>query len=265
MSDIGGLNAHCSEYQVENMQLFFFIILGAIIGSFCNVVIYRMPLILHGEKLSLSWPSSHCPHCKQPIKFRHNIPLFGWLLLGGRCAGCGKTISWRYPLVEVMLALLYGLIIWRQGVTPQSLFDLLAVTLLLPLLFIDLDTMLLPDRLTLPLLVLALLFAASGYGGVELRLAAIAAVIGFGLPWLLSLLFRALRGHEGMGMGDMKLLAALGAWLGPLALLDIFALSALLALAVAIILLRVKVGQAFPFGPYPIVAAVGWMLLYHTS
>lgn len=245
------------------MLVCFFIFLGAILGSFCNVIIYRLPRMLHGETLSLSWPVSHCPRCKQPIKARHNIPLLGWLLLRGRCAGCGQGISRQYPLVEALLALLYGAIIWQQGVTPQSLFDLLVVMLLVPLFFIDLQTMLLPDRLTLPLLVFALLFAASGYGSVTLPLALVAAALGFGLPWLLSWLFRLLRGHDGMGMGDMKLLAALGAWLGPLALLDIIAASSLLALGAALILLRVKPGERFPFGPYPIIAAVGWLLLLH--
>lgn len=243
------------------MLVSFFILLGAVLGSFCNVVIYRLPRILHGETLSLSWPASHCPHCKQPIKVRHNIPLLGCLLLRGRCAGCRQAISRQYPLVETLLALLYGAIIWQQGVTPQSLFDLMAVTLLVPLFFIDLHTMLLPDRLTLPLLVFALLFAASGYGSVTLPSACVAAALGFGVPWLLSWLFRLLRGHEGMGMGDMKLLAALGAWLGPQALLDIVAASTLLALGAALVLLRVKPGEPFPFGPYPIIATLIWLLL----
>lgn len=243
------------------MLVIFFIVLGAILGSFCNVVIYRLPRMLQGEALSLSWPASHCPHCKQPIKARHNIPLLGWLLLRGRCAGCQQAISRRYPLVEALLALLYGVIIWQQGVTPQSLFDLLAVTLLVPLFFIDLHTMLLPDRLTLPLLMAALLFAASGYGAVALPAALMAAGLGFGVPWLLSLLFRWLRGHDGMGMGDMKLLAALGAWLGPQALLNVVTASTLLALGAAVILLRVKPGEPFPFGPYPIIAALGGLLI----
>lgn len=243
------------------MLVSLFILLGAIFGSFCNVIIYRLPQILQGEALSLSWPASHCPHCKKPIKARHNIPLLGWLMLRGRCAGCGQAISRRYPLVEALLALLYGVIVWQQGITPQSGVDLLATTLLLPLFFIDLQTMLLPDRLTLPLLGLALLFAASGYGDVTLLSALLAAGLGFGMLWLLSWLFQLLRGHEGMGRGDMKLLAALGAWLGPQALLDIMAISTFLALGSALILLRVKPGEPFPFGPYLIIAALGWLLI----
>ena len=245
------------------MFISLFIALGAILGSFCNVVIYRLPRILHGDPLSLSWPPSHCPSCQQPIRWRDNIPLFSWLRLRGRCATCRQPIHWRYPLVEALTAALFGLIIWRQGMTPQSLFDLLAVSLLIPLLFIDLKTMLLPDRLTLPLLALALLFAASGYSDVGFLSSLLAAITGFAVPWLLSLTFRLLRGHEGMGRGDMKLLAGLGAWLGPLALMDIFAASSLLALASALLLLRQNPGQPFPFGPYPIVVAMGWVLLYH--
>jgi prepilin signal peptidase PulO-like enzyme (type II secretory pathway) len=245
------------------MLVSFFVLLGAIFGSFCNVVIYRLPRILHGEALSLSWPASHCPRCKQPVRARHNVPLLGWLLLRGRCGQCRQAISWRYPLVEALLALLYGTVVWQQGLTVQSAFDLLAVTLLLPLLFIDLETMLLPDRLTLPLLALALLFAATGDSAVTLPSALVAAVLGFGVPWGLSRLCRWLRGQEGMGMGDMKLLAALGAWLGPLALLDLVAASTLLALAAALTVLKVKPGQPFAFGPYPIVAALGWMLIFH--
>jgi leader peptidase (prepilin peptidase)/N-methyltransferase len=243
------------------MLVSFFILLGAIFGSFCNVIIYRLPKILEGDTLSLSWPASHCPDCKQPIKARHNIPLLGWLLLRGRCASCGHAILWRYPLVEALLAALYGTIVWQQGVTLQSCVDLMAVTLLVPLLFIDLQTMLLPDRLTLPLLAFALLFAASGYGTVMLPSALFAAAAGFGIPWLISTLFRLLRGHEGMGRGDMKLLAALGAWLGPQPLLDIFVASTLLAIAAALVLLRIKPGEPFPFGPYPIIAALGWLLI----
>lgn len=242
-----------------------FALLGAIIGSFCNVVIYRLPRILQGADLTLSWPGSHCPHCQQPVKVWHNIPLVSWLMLGGRCASCAHPICWRYPLVELIMALLYALIVWRQGLSAQSLFDLLAISLLLPLLFIDLKTQLLPDRLTLPLLAVSLLFAASGQGRVDLISASVAAVLGYALPWLLSSVFRLLRGHEGMGRGDMKLLAALGAWLGPWALLDIFTLSPLVALVSALLLLRIKPGQPFPFGPYPILVACGWMLLHPVS
>lgn len=245
------------------MFVIFFTLLGAVLGSFCNVVIWRLPRMLHGEALTLSWPASHCPQCKQPVPARFNIPLLGWLLLRGRCYKCREAISRRYPLVEGLLALLFGGIIALQGLTPQSLFNLLAATLLLPLLFIDLDTRLLPDRLTLPFLTLALLFAASGESRVALPDALTAAVAGFGLPWLLSRLFRLLRGHEGMGMGDMKLLAALGAWLGSAALLDIVAASSVLALIVGLAWLKVKPGQPFAFGPYPIVVALGWMLLFH--
>ncbi|MGU3524765.1 prepilin peptidase [Enterobacteriaceae bacterium C23F] len=245
------------------MLILFFTLLGAVFGSFCNVVIWRLPRILHGESLTLSWPASHCPRCKHAIPARYNIPLLGWLLLRGCCCKCGQAISRRYPLVEGGLALLFCAIVTLQGITPQSLFNLLAVTLLLPLFFIDIETQLLPDRLTLPLLALALLFAASGESRVALPDSLVASIAGFGVPWLLSRLFRLLRGQEGMGMGDMKLLAALGAWLGPAALLDIVAASSILGLIAGLALLKVKPGEPFAFGPYPIAAALGWMLLFH--
>ncbi|QGY32251.1 prepilin peptidase [Pantoea cypripedii] len=245
------------------MLVTFFAILGAVIGSFCNVVIYRLPKILMGEPLSLSWPASHCPHCHQPVRAWQNIPLLSWCLLRGRCAHCQQPISWRYPLVEGLMALLFALVTWRQGITPPAVFDLLVISLLIPLLFIDLQTQLLPDRLTLPLLALALLFAASGEARIDFTMAAVAAALGFGLPWCLSSLFRWWRGYEGMGMGDMKLFAGLGAWLGIEPLFTLFSVSSLLAIISALVLLRVKVSQPFAFGPYPIIAALGWMLIYH--
>ena len=245
------------------MLILFFALVGAIIGSFANVIIYRLPLMIAGSAITLSWPPSHCPACSQPVKIRHNIPVIGWLLLRGRCARCRQAISWRYPLVETAMALLFAFIIWRQGVNAQSLFDLLAIALLVPLLAIDLRTMLLPDKLTLSLLALALVMAACGSGRVDMQLSLAAAAIGFAIPWLLSRLFRWRYGYEGMGQGDMKLFAALGAWLGPEALCDIFALSSILALVVALLLLRVKPGQPFPFGPYPIIVALGWIARYH--
>lgn len=244
------------------MWVVFFAVLGAVTGSFCNVVIYRLPRIMLGQPLTLSWPASHCPHCQQPVKPWHNIPLLSWLLLHGRCAHCQQAISWQYPLVEALMALLYAWVVWQQGVTGQSLFDLLMISLLVPLLFIDLQTQLLPDRLTFPLLVLALLFAISGQGATDFTSAAIGALLGFGLPWCLSLVFRWLRGYDGMGMGDMKLFAGLGAWLGVQPLLTLFSVSSLLAIASAVIFLRVKTNEPFAFGPYPIIAAIGWVLIF---
>lgn len=245
------------------MLIIAFIILGAIVGSFCNVIIYRVPLIIQGENLSLSLPASHCLHCGKTIKVLHNIPIVSWIFLQGRCASCKHAISWYYPFVEVVVAVLYGLIIWRRGLDIQSGFDILAVTFLVPLFFIDLKTMLLPDRLTIPLLVLALLFAASGYSKTDINHSVTAAVCGFGIPWLLSAVFRLVRGYEGMGLGDMKLFAALGAWLGPLALIDVFTASSVLAVLSGVILLGVKPVEAFPFGPYLVVASISWVVIYH--
>lgn len=244
------------------MVILFFTLMGAIIGSFCNVVIYRLPLMLKGEEITLSWPPSHCPGCRQRIRICHNIPILGWLMLMGRSACCGRAISWRYLTVEITMALLFTIIIWRQGITWQSTFDLFAVAMLIPLLFIDIDTMLLPDRLTLPFLLLALAFSASGRSVVEFHQAFIAAISGFGIPWFVARIYSGLCRKEGMGIGDMKLFAGLGAWLGPQALLDIILWSSVSALLVALVLLKTRPSQPFPFGPYPVIAAISWMLIH---
>ncbi|MBI0472070.1 prepilin peptidase [Pectobacterium parmentieri] len=237
-------------------EILFVPLFGLVVGSFFNVVIYRMPRILAGEKLALSWPGSYCPACKHKIKVYHNIPLFGWLWLKGRCAHCQQPISRRYPLVELLTAVLFTLVIARDGITLQSLSDLLIFSLLIPLFFIDLDSMLLPDRLTLLVLVYALLLAGLGEGHTDFSDAVAAAALGFGLPWLLDRFYVWRHGREGMGMGDMKLFAGIGAWLGCQALLHIMVLASLSAIVVVLVLRRKKRYEPFAFGPYVIVAAL---------
>ncbi|RYC43338.1 prepilin peptidase [Pectobacterium zantedeschiae] len=237
-------------------EILFVPLVGLVVGSFFNVMIYRMPRILAGEKLSLSWPGSHCPACKHKIQVYHNIPLFGWLWLKGRCAHCRQPISRRYPLIELLTALLFTLVIERDGITLQSLSDVLIFGLLIPLFFIDLDSMLLPDRLTLPVLLCALQLAALGEGHTDFSDAATAVVLGFGLPWLLDRFYVWRHGREGMGMGDMKLLAGIGAWLGCQALLHIMILASLSAIVVTLTLRRKKRYARFAFGPYVIVATL---------
>lgn len=236
----------------------FFALVGAVIGSFINVVIYRLPLILQGEKITLSFPASHCLHCKAPIKFHHNIPLLGWLLLGGRCYQCKQGISPRYPLIELLTAGLFFLTIHLYGITPQALVDLAVISMLIPLFFIDLETSLLPDRLTLPLLVLVIIASLFGYGNVSAHEALLAVATGFGLPWLLDRLYYWRHGKPGMGMGDMKLFAATGAWLGLEALFQVMLIACLLAIVSALYLLRRKAGEAFPFGPYLVIASLAY-------
>ncbi|HHB1427562.1 TPA: A24 family peptidase [Serratia odorifera] len=242
------------------MYAIFSFLLGAVIGSFLNVVIYRLPLTVSGERISLSYPASGCPHCGAAIRWRHNLPLLGWLLLAGRCADCRRPISWRYPLVELLTALLFVLLLQRYGLTPQGGFMLTAACLLVALAGIDLRTMLLPDRLTLPLWVIGVCAAFSGSGRVNGVEALTASTLGFALPWLLDRLFYLWRRQPGMGMGDMKLFAALGAWFGVATLWHIMAISPLLAMLSALLLLRIKPGEPFPFGPYPIAAALALMV-----
>ncbi|MEW5562018.1 prepilin peptidase [Enterobacter asburiae] len=236
----------------------FFALMGAVVGSFINVVIYRLPRMLQGESITLSLPASHCPQCQAPVKIRHNLPVLGWLLLRGRCYQCQQRISPRYPLVELLMAALFVLTITLQGVTPQGILGLLAISLLVPLFFIDLETSLLPDRLTLPLLALVVTAAVCGFGHVTWQEALLAAATGFGLPWLLDRFYCWCRGKAGMGMGDMKLFAGIGGWLGMEALFQIMIIASLLAIVSAWCLLRRKPGETFPFGPYLVLAALAW-------
>jgi len=223
---------------------------GALIGSFLNVIIYRLPRIMAGDKLTLSWPGSHCPHCKTKIRIYHNIPLISWLCLKGQCYQCQQPVHWRYPLVELLTAIMFALVIAKHGITLQSLSDLLLLCFLIPLFFIDLETQLLPNKLTYPLLLCALMLAGSRSGHVDFTHSCFAASLGFGLPWLLNLFYQWRHGRAGMGMGDMKLFAGVGAWLGYEALLHIMLLASLLAITTTLLFLRQKRHEAFPFGPY---------------
>ncbi|HFK7188287.1 prepilin peptidase [Serratia odorifera] len=242
------------------MCYLFISIMGLVVGSFINVIIYRLPKILLGEKITLSWPVSHCPKCKCKIKVYHNVPLLGWLWLKGRCRNCQQAIHWRYPLVELLTAFLFTAHVTLHGINVQSLLDLLMLSLLIPLLFIDLEVSLLPDRLTLPLLALALGCAMLGYSRVTLIDSMFAATLGFGIPWLLDKIYFLRHKRAAMGMGDMKLFAAIGAWFGTEALFNIMLFSSLLAIVVALLLLRKRYGEAFPFGPYMIIVTIACML-----
>ncbi|EPF0317223.1 prepilin peptidase [Enterobacter chuandaensis] len=242
-------------------EILFASFIGAIVGSFLNVVAYRLPRILAGDALSLCWPHSHCPGCKLSIKVYHNIPIAGWLWLKGRCANCHNPIPLQYLLVEALTASLFAIVIAPHGLTPQSLADIVIVSLLIPLFIIDREHLLLPDRLTLPLLIVSLALAGMGYARVAFIDAFIAAVCGYSLPWLLDRYYRWRRGRTGMGMGDMKLFAGIGAWLGYDALLHIMLFASLSAIVITQILLHKKRSEAFPFGPYIIGAALAVFLL----
>ena len=255
------------------------LVFGLAIGSFLNVVILRLPKMmenewhqqaaeLRGEPLlesppfNLVRPRSHCPACGHAITVRENIPVLGWLMLRGRCSGCGVRISARYPLIELSSGLLAALAVWRFGVSAQGAAAMLLSFLLIALTFIDFDTQLLPDDLTLPLLWIGLALNLSGLFA-PVRDALIGAMAGYLLLWSIYWLFKLATGREGMGYGDFKLLAALGAWFGWQALPAIILLASLVGacVGIALILLRQHGRQApIPFGPY--LAGAGLLTLY---
>ncbi|UCM45650.1 prepilin peptidase [Aeromonas dhakensis] len=250
------------------------------IGSFLNVVIHRLPIMLEREwqaeylsyfnpetqlqqeeRYNLMVPRSACPHCGHAITAMENIPLLSWLWLKGRCRECQAPISARYPLVELLTALL-SLVAAATFPPGWGLLAALLLTwVLVALTFIDLDKMLLPDQLTLPLLWGGLLFNLAG-GFVPLADAVIGAMVGYLVLWSLYWAFKLLTGKEGMGYGDFKLLAALGAWLGWQALPIVLLLSSLVGaiIGISLILLRNHhQGKPIPFGPY--LAIAGWIAL----
>lgn len=269
-------------------------VLGLVIGSFLNVVIYRLPIILEREwqaqarellpdagaqpapsgevpaRLTLSVPRSACPACRAPITAWQNIPVISWLVLRGRCAACRAPISIRYPAVELVTALLSAAVAWHFGFGASAACALVLTWSLVALTGIDLDHQLLPDNITLPLMwtgLLAAVVVGAGIGQplpVSPRAAIIGAAAGYLSLWSIFHLFRLVTGKEGMGYGDFKLFAALGAWLGwrQLPLIIILAAVAGAALGIAMILLRGRDRAApMPFGPY--LAAAGWLAMMY--
>lgn len=246
------------------------------IGSFLNVVIYRTPkmmeqewrtdcqLFLHPDqpiidetKITLSTPASTCPKCKTPIRWYQNIPVISWIVLRGKCGSCQNPISNRYPLIELLTMICALIVVAVFGPTIQMLFGLVLTYVLIALTFIDFDTQLLPDRYTLTLAALGL-----GVNSYAIYTSATSAIwgyiIGFLCLWIVYFLFKIITGKEGMGYGDFKLLAALGAWMGPFLLPLIVLLSSLVGAIIGIILLKVrKENQPFAFGPY--IAIAGWI------
>ena len=255
-------------------------IVGLTIGSFLNVVIHRLPRMMDNEwraqcaelegkelpehgRYNLLVPRSQCPACKTPIRARDNIPVVSWLVLGGRCANCSARISPRYPIVEALTAILSALVAWRFGFGWTAGVLLIFTWTLIALTFIDADTTLLPDDLTLPLLWLGLIANLLGLiPGVSLRDAVIGAIVGYLSLWSIYWAFKLATGKEGMGYGDFKLLAALGAWMGWKALLPIVLLSSVVGAAVGIVLIVLaRRGREIPipFGPY--LATAGFIVM----
>jgi leader peptidase (prepilin peptidase)/N-methyltransferase len=253
--------------------------LGLAIGSFLNVVILRVPRMMENEwnlqaaevrgepapelsPFNLVRPRSHCPSCGHQITALENIPVLSWLILRGRCSGCGTRISARYPLVELTTGLLAALAVWRFGPTAAGLGALALTFTLIALTFIDFDTQLLPDDITLSLLWLGLFVNLWGVFA-PLQSAVIGAIAGYLLLWSVYWLFKLATGREGMGYGDFKLLAALGAWFGWQALPAIILLASVVGATVGIALIvfrRHGREVPIPFGPY--LAGAGLLTLY---
>jgi leader peptidase (prepilin peptidase)/N-methyltransferase len=257
-------------------------ILGLLIGSFLNVVIYRIPKMMqresdnyvahesgkelpHTDRFNLMVPRSACPHCGHQITALENIPVISWLMLGGKCSSCKAPISPRYPAIEAVTGLLSAALVWHFGSGWMGLAALVFGWMLLAMTMIDYDTQLLPDDLTYPLLWLGLLVNLDGMF-VPLRDAVIGAAAGYLVLWSIYWLFKLATGKEGMGYGDFKLLAALGAWLGWAMLPTIILLSSVVGALVGIsLIVFAKRGRdkPIPFGPY--LAAAGLIaLLYGT-
>ncbi len=254
-------------------------VLGICIGSFLNVVIHRLPLMLErGWKqesadllgieapetpaLTLSTPRSRCPSCGHAIAWHENIPLASWLWLRGRCSACRAAISARYPVIEVLTGVLFALIGWRFGATPVALLWCGFAAALVALGGIDWDTTLLPDNMTLPLLWAGIVAAALGWT-IPLGDAVWGAVAGYLSLWSVYWLFKLTTGKEGMGFGDFKLLAALGAWLGLKMILPIVLAASLIGAVVGIVMkmsAALREGRYVPFGPFLAGAGIVVML-----
>ena len=252
---------------------------GLLVGSFLNVLILRLPVMLErgwrsealatlelpdepAEAFDLLRPRSRCGACGHAIAWWENIPVLSWLLLRGRCSARGTRISLRYPLVEIASAAIAAALVWQHGMSAWTAGTVVLAWGLLALGLIDLDTTLLPDGVTLPLLWLGLLLHA-WLDPAFLPQAVFGAAIGYASLWSVYQVFRLLTGKEGMGFGDFKLFAVFGAWFGPLALLPIILLSAICGAVLGIALQRsgaLKPGHPIPFGPF--LAAAGLLSLY---
>jgi len=240
---------------------------GAIMGSFLNVVIQRGPvlwkLIDAPDRGNFAFPRSSCPSCGEAIRITHLMPLVSYVMLRGKCAACSAPISLRYPLVELAGALsaLVALVVF--GFTLSALFAFTFFLFLIALGVIDFETGFLPDALTLPLVVLGLIASAAGLFGVSLLDSFLGGLIGYGAFRLIDLLFLRLRGIEGLGQGDAKLLAAIGAWLGWAALPPVVFLAAVMALLGVAVMAAggVKVGRETPIAFGPALAAAGALAL----
>lgn len=267
--------------EMQWINAVIFAIFGLTIGSFLNVVIYRLPKMMERQwavecaelsgkpvadipPFNLMIPRSRCPHCGHGIQWYENIPVLSYvLLLRGRCSSCKAPISIRYPLIETMCAALFFACAWRWGYSIQAVIWCIFCATLLTLTMIDWDTTLLPDDLTLPLLWLGLVAAAMEWIPVGLKNAFWGAVAGYMSLWLIYWAFKLATGKEGMGYGDFKLYAALGAWFGWQALIPIILIAAIVGAVVGIAMKinsSLREGGYVPFGPF--LSGAGFITLY---
>jgi leader peptidase (prepilin peptidase)/N-methyltransferase len=255
-------------------------IFGLLIGSFLNVVVHRLPIMRQREidnyiadkegkplpfpdRYNLMVPRSACPHCGHQITALENIPIVSWLALRGKCSNCKAPISARYPLVEAVSGILSGLLVWHFGSGWLGLGTLVFAYLLIAMTLIDVDHKELPDDLTYPLLWLGLLINLDN-GFVPLRDAVLGAAAGYMVLWVVARAYQLVRGQIGMGEGDFKLLAALGAWFGWKMLPAIIVLSSFVGAVFGLAMIAIgktKKGQHIPFGPY--LAGAGMIALFY--
>lgn len=263
------------------------VLLALLVGSFLNVVIYRLPLMMQREwrlqadeivaepgpelpdgPFNLVLPRSRCPSCGEQIAAANNIPVVSWLILRGKCANCKSPISMRYPAIEAMTALLTGMVAWRFGFGVEALAAIVLTWVLIAICFIDIDHQLIPDSMSMPLIWIGLFLSLfHPMSGSEMLFVApkdaiVGALAGYLSLWSVNYLFRMIRGKDGMGYGDFKLLAALGAWLGyqmlPMIILVSAAVGATIGIGM-IIFLKHDRRVPIPYGPY--LATAGWVAM----
>ena len=260
-------------------------LIGLLIGSFLNVVIYRLPKMMEQQwaaehaayaelpepvvpAFNLMLPRSHCPPCGHTLSWYENIPLLSYLVLRGKCSACRVSFSVRYPLVELACGVLFAYCAWRWGLGATGLAWCGYSAVLLTLAMIDWDTTLLPDDLTLSLLWAGLLLSAMKVTSVPLDAALWGAAAGYGSLWLVYWIFKLITGKEGMGYGDFKLLAALGAWFGWQALVPIILVSSVAGIVVGLVLKfksQLREGGYVPFGPFLAIAGFTVMAIAPAS
>ncbi|CNH51948.1 prepilin peptidase [Yersinia pekkanenii] len=262
------------------LSVFIYIVIGVCVGSFLNVIIYRLPIMLSRSvlkntvsspcavndifknKFNLCLPKSFCPGCYSPLPVKYNIPIFGWLFLRGITKCCNKKINPRYLIVELLTAFLTLIVVLCSKSDYLAVISLFLIWSLITLSFIDLDCYLLPDCITLPLLWLGLIININ-HTFCSLSFAVLGATVGYIFLWLPSWLFKFIKGIEGMGQGDFKLMAALGAWFGVSAIPILILLSSSLGIIISIAISRLskKEIRYIAFGPYIALAGGGYLFM----